>query len=233
MYNAYFCRVYDEFGWNEYPRIFAEQLLRWLEQRGLTLRSALDLGCGTGVLCQVLHQSGIDTLGVDLSGEMIAISRQRAPGLHYEVADMVSFNPKRTFDLITCTGDALNHLTDFSRVVALFRRAHDVLNPGGLLIFDLLKDEEVPSGEPFEADFSEHLRVRFSTRRDDEGFTALQIDGFEDGHPAFTETIREKLHPIHQVIDALRETGFKILKCDDRFFTEESQGTTWIIVAQA
>ena len=27
MYDSLFCRMYNEFGWNEYPRAFGEQLL--------------------------------------------------------------------------------------------------------------------------------------------------------------------------------------------------------------
>ena len=33
MYGSLFCRVYNEFGWNVYPEVFAEQLLRWLWDR--------------------------------------------------------------------------------------------------------------------------------------------------------------------------------------------------------
>ena len=40
MYGNLFCRVYNEFGWNEYPRVFGEQLLGWLEQKGMKVRSA-------------------------------------------------------------------------------------------------------------------------------------------------------------------------------------------------
>ena len=73
MYNHLFCRVYNAFGWNEYPRVFGEALLQWLRLNGVHAASALDLGCGTGVLCETLHDAGIDTLGVDLSQEMIAV----------------------------------------------------------------------------------------------------------------------------------------------------------------
>ena len=33
MYSDVFCKVYNEFGWNYYPEIFGEQLLKWLERK--------------------------------------------------------------------------------------------------------------------------------------------------------------------------------------------------------
>ena len=46
MYSDVFCKVYNEFGWNYYPEIFGEQLLRWLEVKNLHPRTAMDLACG-------------------------------------------------------------------------------------------------------------------------------------------------------------------------------------------
>ena len=52
MYSDVFCKVYNEFGWNYYPEAFGEQLLQWLKNHHVPVRTALDLACGTGVLCR-------------------------------------------------------------------------------------------------------------------------------------------------------------------------------------
>ena len=31
MYSSAFCKVYNEFGWNYFPRAFGEQLLEWID----------------------------------------------------------------------------------------------------------------------------------------------------------------------------------------------------------
>ena len=67
MYSDVFCRVYNEFGWNYYPEIFGEQLVRWMEREDFHPENALDLGCGTGVLCRFLRDRGIRAAGMDLS----------------------------------------------------------------------------------------------------------------------------------------------------------------------
>ena len=55
MYSDVFCKVYDVFGWNYYPEIFGEQLLIWLQRKGLRPKTAMDLACGTGVQCEILR----------------------------------------------------------------------------------------------------------------------------------------------------------------------------------
>lgn len=233
MYSSLFCRLYNEFGWNEYPRVFAEQLLKWLERRNATVRSALDLGCGTGVLCEALHAQGIETLGVDLSREMIDIARQRSPRLRYMVADIVSLRPDRRFDLATCTGDAINHIADLADVGNVFANVHAALNPGGYFVFDLLDPSEAISGEPFEVACGDHGRVRFFSEVTGDGRIELHIDMFEDGALKFAEVIQEKVHAVDAICSLLREKGFTVLQCADRLLLDsDSHGTTWFIAAQ-
>jgi len=233
MYSSLFCRLYNEFGWNEYPRVFAGQLLQWLANRGASVGSALDLGCGTGVLCEALHAAGIDTLGVDLSREMIDIARQRSPGLRYAVADIVDMPDMGRFDLATCTGDAINHISSLSDVGRMFGNVHAALNPGGYFVFDLLNPAEVAPGEPLEVPYGEKGRVRFMTEDRGGGRIALHIDMFEDGAPVFSETIREVVHDVDAILDLLRRRGFNVLQCADRLLLDsDNHGTTWFIAAQ-
>ena len=233
MYSSLFCRLYNEFGWNEYPRVFAGQLLQWLARRGACVGSALDLGCGTGVLCEALHAAGIDTLGVDLSREMIDIARQRSPGLRYAVADIVDMPDVGRFDLATCTGDAINHIPSLSDVGRVFGNVHAALNPGGYFVFDLLNPAEVAPGEPFEVPYGEKGLVRFLTEDRGDGRIALHIDMFEDGAPVFSETIREVVHDVDAILDLLRRRGFNVLQCADRLLLDsDNHGTTWFIAAQ-
>ena len=90
MYSDVFCKVYNEFGWNYYPEIFGQQLLRWLQRADLHPKTSLDLACGTGILCEILHSQGIRTAGMDYSAGMIEIARQSSPEIHYDVADMIT-----------------------------------------------------------------------------------------------------------------------------------------------
>ena len=85
MYSDVFCKVYNEFGWNYYPEIFGEQLLLWLQQQNVTPRTGMDLACGTGILCEILHKHGIRASGMDFSAGMIEIARQGSTEIYYDV----------------------------------------------------------------------------------------------------------------------------------------------------
>ena len=100
MYSDVFCKVYNEFGWNYYPEIFGEQLLKWLERKDLHPDTAMDLACGTGILCGILDNAGIQTSGMDFSSGMIEIAKQNAPHLHFDVADRTTYRPERHVDRV-------------------------------------------------------------------------------------------------------------------------------------
>ena len=42
-----------------------------------TYTKVIDLGCGTGALCSVLNQRGLDVTGVDLSEKMLSFAREK------------------------------------------------------------------------------------------------------------------------------------------------------------
>ena len=233
MYGEVFCKVYNEFGWNYYPEVFGEQLLLWLRQNAVQPATAMDLACGTGILCGILRKHGIAAEGMDFSAGMIAIARENDPAGHYEVADMVTFCPERRFDLVTCTGDAVNHIAELRDVERIFRNVYAYTAPGGYFIFDLLNEREVSDSEPFETDFSDRMRVWFQMTRPAERTVNLCIRVYEDGELSLEENIRETVHDPQVICAMLNRCGFRVIKCADRLPDDGGiPGTTWNIVAQ-
>lgn len=232
MYSDVFCKVYNAFGWNYYPEAFGESLLHWLKGKALRPKTALDLGCGTGVLCRILHENGIETWGMDYSSGMIDIAREDSPHIHYDVADMITYRPEKRFDLVTCTGDALNHIGDLRDVEQIFRNIRAYLNPGGYFVFDILDEKEVSTSEPFEMDFSETVRVWFQMTRPGENQVNLKIRVFEEGKPCFEENIRETVHDPAEICRLLERTGFTVERCAHSL-TGDTPATTWFIIAKS
>ena len=232
MYSDVFCKVYNEFGWNYYPEIFGQQLLQWLKCRGLNPKTSLDLACGTGILCEILHSQGIRARGMDYSAGMIQIARQGSSGIHYDVADMVLYRPEEKFDLVTCTGDAVNHIASLDHVEKIFQNVHHYLSPGGYFVFDLLNEREVSTSEPFEMDFTDTTRVWFQMTRPGEKQVNLKIRVYENGELAIEENIRETIHDPAAVCRLLRDCGFRDVRCADRLLEDANPGTTWFITAR-
>lgn len=233
MYSDLFCKIYNEFGWNYFPQAFGEQLLVWIQRNQITVRSSLDLACGTGILCEILHEHGIRAAGMDFSEGMIAIARESNPEICYEVADMIQYRPEKSFDLVTCTGDALNHIIDLKDVEQIFRNVHSYLNEGGYFIFDILNEKEVSSGEPFDLDFSDTIKAQFLVTRNQEGIINLKTTVFEDGKLQFEENITEIVHDRDVICQLLQKSGFQVLQCGDQLLEDsEAHGTTCFIIAQ-
>ena len=181
MYSDAFCKVYNEFGWNSFPDAFGAQLLRCIEQNQITVKSSLDLACGTGILCQILHEYGIAACGMDFSEGMIAIARERNPEIPYEIADMITYRPDKSFDLVTCTGDALNHIINLNDVVQIFKNVYGYLTEDGHFMFDILNEKPVSPEEAIDLDFSEEVKAQFSVSQNRQGIVNLKTRVFQIG----------------------------------------------------
>lgn len=103
--------------------------------------SACDLACGTGTTALGFARATIATYALDVSPAMCRLTREKAARaglrLHVIRADMRSFRLPKPVDLITCEGDALNHLprkADLEKVAKAVARA---LRPGGHFYFDV------------------------------------------------------------------------------------------------
>lgn len=232
MYSDVFCKVYNEFGWNYYPQVFGQQLVQWLREKEIRPGTAMDLGCGTGILCRILQDAGIRAAGMDLSAGMIDIARKNSPDIHYEVADMITFRPEAQYDLVTCTGDALNHIGQLEDIRKIFQNVYAYTSHGGYFIFDILNEKEVSTSEPFEMEFTEATKVWFQMTRPGEKQVNLKIRVYENGILAFEENIRETVHNPAAICELLEEAGFAVQKCADSLLDDGSHGTTWFVIAR-
>jgi 2-polyprenyl-3-methyl-5-hydroxy-6-metoxy-1,4-benzoquinol methylase len=109
----------------------AEQFL--LRQIPAETKSALDVGCGEGVISRAIAARGIQTLGIDASPRMIELARSQSDEsslLEYRVVDILADStPPGTFDLVISV--AMAHHAPLERVVEYLVSA---VAPGGTLI---------------------------------------------------------------------------------------------------
>ena len=95
-------------------------------------KSALDVGCGAGLLTEALARLGATVSGIDATPEVIAVARDHAAAMglaiDYRAGDVIELEGR--FDLITAL-EVIEHVADPRAFLeALARR----LAPGGLLI---------------------------------------------------------------------------------------------------
>lgn len=103
------------------------------ERFALAGRTAIDVGCGAGLLAEPLARMGAQVTGVDAAPENIAAARAHAVGQGLEIdyfAGELAALPPATFDLVTAM-EVVEHVTDPAAfIVGLAAR----LAPGGLMI---------------------------------------------------------------------------------------------------
>ena len=101
--------------------------------RPLAGKSALDVGCGAGLLCEPLARLGAQVTGVDAAAENIAVAAAHAAGsglaIHYRAGELGTLGLGQ-FDLVTCL-EVIEHVSDKQRLVDELARH---LAPGGLMV---------------------------------------------------------------------------------------------------
>jgi 2-polyprenyl-6-hydroxyphenyl methylase/3-demethylubiquinone-9 3-methyltransferase len=98
----------------------------------LTGKTALDVGCGAGLLAQPLARLGAKVTGIDASPELIAVAQDHARRggfeIEYRSGEVAELDGQ--FDLVTCM-EVIEHVADPAAFVAALAKR---LAPEGLLI---------------------------------------------------------------------------------------------------
>jgi SAM-dependent methyltransferase len=101
-------------------------------------RSILDLGCGTGLICNEFAARGHAVTGVDPSPAMLDIARRKQHGgtIEWILSTAQNYRSAKRFDLIIMTGHAFQVLLDEQEVEAAFDTIRMHLKPGGIAVFE-------------------------------------------------------------------------------------------------
>jgi 2-polyprenyl-3-methyl-5-hydroxy-6-metoxy-1,4-benzoquinol methylase len=103
-----------------------------LDNTGQKLR-VLDLGCGNGSLSNVIAQQGYEVVGVEESGQGIAVARSSFPNCEFiqgSIYDLPYKQLKNSFDVVISV-EVIEHLFYPKELV---KSARNCLKPGGRLI---------------------------------------------------------------------------------------------------
>jgi SAM-dependent methyltransferase len=130
--NPKLAAVYDEdSGWDEARDYY-------LALAPETPIDILDLGCGTGLLCEAYAARGHRVTGVDPAQAMLDQARKKTNGANIEwiCATAQSHLSIKRFDLIIMTGHAFQVFLTDEGVVALFKTMCHHLKPHGRAVFE-------------------------------------------------------------------------------------------------
>jgi SAM-dependent methyltransferase len=123
-------RDHDYDGWTHH---LEETALRF----GVGGQNLLDAACGTGKSFLPFLARGYAVTACDVSPEMAAVARAKAPEAEVLVADIRRLGRLGSFDLITCLDDSVNYLVEDGDLEAAFGSLAANLAPDGVLVFDV------------------------------------------------------------------------------------------------
>jgi SAM-dependent methyltransferase len=142
---------------------------------------ALDFGCGTGRSTRFLRSLGFDTIGIDISEEMIAHARKLDPDGDYRLipGDDMSALPSASFSLIQ-SAFTFDNIPGMETKVRLFRDLRARLTAEGILV-NIVSAPEIYVNEW--ASFSTKTFPENRNARPGEPVKIITTD-FEDRSPA-------------------------------------------------
>jgi SAM-dependent methyltransferase len=209
-------RIYDLLyvgtGIKDYAAETAE-LRRIIEESNPGARTLLDVACGTGAhLAELGHWYEVE--GVDISPAMLAVARQRLPGVKLHQADMRTLDLGRSFDVVICLFSSIGYITDPSEMRSAVARLAAHVAPGGVLVLDgwvrLDAWREGARPEPDIAQDDETLVVRVSFGRREGDITNLDMHHLVQtagGVDYFVENHRLALTPTEDYVSAVEGAG--------------------------
>jgi len=129
-------RIYDVIYANvDYPE-HAAVVERAIRDRRPEARSLLDVACGTGKHLEILGARFDHVEGLDVDPAMLAVARERLPGVTLHEADMVGFDLGRRFDAVTCLFSSIGYVQTLDALHAAVATQAAHLEPGGVLVVE-------------------------------------------------------------------------------------------------
>ncbi len=181
----------------------------------------LDLGCGTGSFAIEMAKRGYDVLGMDQSGDMLAIAKEKegARDVQFIQQDMTRMELFGTMDIIVCFLDTINHILDESKLNRLFGLCKNYLNPGGLFLFDLATPvyfEKVLGNqvfydirEPYALIWQNFIDLKKGRSRSELTFFIKQED---QSYLRGEECIKEKIYTVDKIQSLIQSNELTIVK---------------------
>lgn len=213
-----FAYLYDEFMKNVDYHVWTRKIEDIFKKYGKQPKTIVDLACGTGGVTNLLAARGYQVSGVDISEDMLYVAREKArrsglqvPYICQDISELCLHHP---VDAMLCMCDGFNYILDKEKLKNTFRKIHQYLNPGGILIFDISSYYKLSSilGNRTMADPGEELSLIWLNHFDKETqLLEMNLTIFEkqeDYYERIEETQIQRAWKTEEMLDMLKDSGF-------------------------
>lgn len=214
--------IYDELTTDINYLEFADFYESKFRERKKSIKTLLDIGCGTGTLTLILAKRGYDIIGADSSEDMLCVAQEKSLELQdiikplFLCQSMTELDLHGTVNAAISSLDTVNYLPpeDMSK---FFQLLHLFIDPGGLLVFDIISPERLISLDGSISTDEDDNKLCLWRSEYDSGMNALiyYIDiftrQFSLWHRSFEEHI-EYVHKPDNLILQLEQAGFNSIE---------------------
>ena len=240
-----FADVYDRMMDNIPYEEWGNYIISLLKDKGVMPGAhVLELGCGTGSICLRLSQAGYHMTGLDLSGEMLAVAKEKTAGenITYSKQDMTSFYFEECFDAVISVCDSMNYLVEEEQFYNTLYRVREHLKEGGCFLFDAKTPyfyENICNDQVFAEDQEDYSYIWDNCYDEEQKIHEYAVTIFEklpeNGYyQKFTEFHYQRAYEQKELKQMLLATGFQNVKLY-RAFTHKKAGKRnerWYAVAE-
>lgn len=191
----------------------------------------LELGCGSGAFARALCRAGYRMSGADVSQAMLSKAEQlaRSEGLKIQFfqADAAKLQTPEKYDFIISPNDCMNYLPQ-NRLKNAFLHAARALVKGGLFWFDVsspYKLYEKVANNIFADDREDVTYLCFNHQIDNRIImdVTLFIKRKDGAFDRFDERHIQYVHEEENILAALNEAGFEVLKTEGHLGEEKER----------
>lgn len=202
-----------------------EYILGVFEKYNIPKGLVLDLGCGTGIMTELLADAGYDMIGVDMSCDMLyeAMEKREASGhdILYLCQDMREFELYGTVGAIVSVCDSINYLLDDEDVINTLKLVNNYLDPEGIFVFDfntLYKYREIIGDTTIAENREDYSFIWENFYNDDTHVNEYDVTIFSKEGEFFRkscETHLQRGYTVDEMREFASKAGLKIMEITD------------------
>ena len=224
----------DDCGYENWSQYLIEKL------RAYPLQKGLDVGCGGGWFTRAFCRAGYETVGMDISPEMLDFAQKKAlsEGVRgeYLLGDITKFKSPKKFDFVTAINDCFNYVPK-DKIRKAFQNVKGVLSKGGIFLFDISSEGKIRRKIANTVSVDDRADVTYmSFNREELDGATLDVTLFvkrpDGAYERLDETHRQYLYTEEELTAALTENGFTLLEVTGHLGEDKTSSDRLVFLAQ-
>lgn len=214
----------DDCGYEQWSQYLISRIGRF------SVRSGLDIGCGSGRFTRDFRRAGYEMTGLDVSEAMLtkaeALARKEKISVKWRLGDIARFRSPEKFDFAISVNDCFNYIPK-EKLPAAFGNVRSALHKKGVFLFDVSSPRKFREkiADTVCADDREEVTYLSFNSADGDKVTmdvTLFVRRADGAFDRFDERHVQYVHEPEFLRGELEKSGFEVLE-EEGFLGEKEQ----------